>query len=183
MTTVYLVRHAKVKIALDDRHRPLSDRGRSDVPRVTAFFKDLHLDHVVSSPYVRAVDTVKGIASDKKLDLELIEDLRERKIANEFINDFGIFTYSQWSDFDFKLPEGESLNEVQTRGTEAFRDLLDRYDGKTFAMGTHGTFMSVLLNAYDKKYDYEFWKKIKSPDIFKVVFEGQDLVSVDNLIF
>ncbi|WP_277935312.1 hypothetical protein [Parablautia muri] len=49
------------------------------------------------------------------MEIKLIDDFRERKIKNEWIEDFNGFCKKQWEDFNFKLSKGESLLEVQRR--------------------------------------------------------------------
>jgi 2,3-bisphosphoglycerate-dependent phosphoglycerate mutase len=181
MTTLYFVRHAKVTYLEDDHTRPLSEEGKLDVSKVTKLFKDIDVEEIVSSPFIRAIHTIKGIAEDKGLSIECYDDLCERKVADGFINDFEIFVQRQWEDFDFKLDGGESLHEVQKRGNEVIRYILDIYKDKTVVIGTHGTFLSMQLNYYDSKYDFEFWKTMKMPDIFKFEFNGLKLLAIENL--
>ena len=59
-TTVYFVRHAQPNYKNhDDMLRELSAKGLQDRKLVTNFLKDKEIDMVFSSPYKRAVDTVK----------------------------------------------------------------------------------------------------------------------------
>ncbi|EOC99688.1 histidine phosphatase family protein [Caldisalinibacter kiritimatiensis] len=174
-TNIYLVRHAEVKYIPDDLIRPLSEKGRKDVEKVTSFFKDKLITKIVSSPYLRAIDTIIGVALDKNIEIEKIHDCRERKVANEFIEDFESFINQQWEDFDFHLEGGESLNQVQKRGINVIFDLLERYEGENIVLGTHGTWLSVILNYFDKSYDFSFWKTLKMPDIVLLVFNEKEL--------
>ena len=181
-TKIYFVRHAAVNYIPDDFIRPLSEKGRQDAKKVTGFFEDKRITKVISSPYMRAIDTIKGAAHRKKLEIETIKDCRERKVANEHIDvdDFFIFAKKQWSDFDFRLEGGESLNQVQKRAVGVVNDLLDRFPGEKIILGTHGTWLGVLLNYFDDKYDYYFWESIKMPDIFLLVFQESQLESITN---
>lgn len=181
MTTLYFVRHAKILYTEDDFHRPLSEEGLLAVPKVASFFRDIHVDAMVSSPYVRAIHTIQGVSDDKDLEISLYHDLRERKVAHTFIDDFESFALNQWQDFDFKLDGGESLGEVQKRGRKVISDLLEVHKGQAVVVGTHGTFLALQLNYYDKKYDMEFWRNIQLPDIFKFVFDDKELVSIERL--
>ncbi|RKD32460.1 histidine phosphatase family protein [Thermohalobacter berrensis] len=174
-TNMYLVRHAEVKYIPDDLIRPLSEKGKKDVKKVTSFFKDKPITKIVSSPYLRAVDTIKGVALDKNIQIEKIYDCRERKVANKFIDDFDSFINQQWEDFDFHLEGGESLNQVQKRGINVIFDLLERYESENIVIGSHGTWISVVLNYFDKKYNFSFWKTLKMPDIFLLVFNKKEL--------
>ncbi len=62
MTHVYFVRHAEPNYDNhDDEARELSEKGKKDTELVTKYLMDKMIDVVISSPYVRAVDTVKKI--------------------------------------------------------------------------------------------------------------------------
>jgi 2,3-bisphosphoglycerate-dependent phosphoglycerate mutase len=174
-TNIYLVRHAEVKYTPDDFIRPLSEKGKNDVKKVTNFFRDKLVTRVISSPYIRAIDTIKNVALEKNLEIEEIYDCRERKVADQFIEDFDSFIINQWQDFDFHLEGGESLNQVQQRAINVIFDILERYEGESIVIGTHGTWLSVVLNYFDKRYDYNFWKTLKMPDIFMIKFDKREV--------
>ena len=65
MTHIYFVRHAQPNYDNhDDFSRELSEKGLEDRKLATAFLEDKNIDVVLSSPYLRSVDTVKHF-SDK----------------------------------------------------------------------------------------------------------------------
>jgi phosphohistidine phosphatase len=64
MKTLYLVRHAKSSwnnITLPDFERPLNERGRKDAPSMALRLKrkKIHVDHLISSPAIRALTTCR----------------------------------------------------------------------------------------------------------------------------
>ena len=60
---------------------------------VTKFLADKHIDVVLSSPYRRAVDTVKDFADSYGIEINIIYDFRERKIDSGWIEDFTLFSH------------------------------------------------------------------------------------------
>lgn len=67
MKTLFLLRHAKSSwdnLRLEDRHRPLNNRGTRDAPFMGSRFmaRDETLDHVITSPAVRARCTAELFA-------------------------------------------------------------------------------------------------------------------------
>ncbi len=61
MTTIYFVRHAKPDYQNhNDRLRELTEKGLEDSRSVTAFLSDKKIDLIFSSPYRRAIDTIKN---------------------------------------------------------------------------------------------------------------------------
>lgn len=118
MTTIYFVRHAEPDYKIhDDITRPLTVKGMADTKLVTEYLKDKEINKVLSSPYHRAICTVK---------------------------DFTSFTKKQWEDFDYKLSDGESLREVQERNIKALSDVLSLHKGCNIVVGTHGTALSTI---------------------------------------
>ena len=70
---VYLIRHAKAGVRAQwqrpDEERPLTRRGRKQALRLVERFRGLELGRVLSSPYVRCVQTVEPLAADRGLAL------------------------------------------------------------------------------------------------------------------
>lgn len=113
MTIIYFVRHAQPNFNNhDDLTRELTMQGWQDSKLVTKFLWDKGIDIVLSSPYKRSISTIKEFADAKKIEIKCINDFRERKIGNEWIENFDDFCKRQWEDFNFKLFDGESLQEV-----------------------------------------------------------------------
>lgn len=162
MTKVFFVRHAEPNYKNhDDRLRELSPRGMEDRKKVTAFLADKNIDVIISSPFKRAVDTVRDFADKKRLTVEIVEDFRERKVDSGWIEDFASFSKNQWSDFSFKLSDGECLKEVKDRNISALNGVLKQYPGKNIVVGSHGTALSTIINYYDRSFGYEDFENIK----------------------
>ena len=156
MTTVYFIRHAESDNSdLDNRNRPLTEKGFADRRLVTEFLQDKSIDAVLSSPYKRAVDTIADFASKLRLDIELIEGFREQDEEGWSDDEqFFIYNEKQWADFSLKSSTGESLSDVQSRNIAAMNDALVRYKDKNIIVGTHGTALSTIINYYDSSYGF-----------------------------
>ncbi|WP_082023898.1 histidine phosphatase family protein [Clostridium polynesiense] len=181
-TNIYLIRHAEVNFTPKDSRRPLSFKGKRDALMLTELFRDYEISRIFSSPYLRAVDTVKEIAVTKGIDIEISENFRERKITEGYIKDFYAFTKKQWEDFDFHLEKGESINDVKRRGVIELRKILNKYKGENIIICTHGTILTSLINNYDESCSYDFWYKLKMPDAFKLTFEEKKLIKIENIL-
>ena len=183
MTTVFFVRHAEPNYNNhDDRSRELTDKGLQDRKLVTEFLLDKHIDVVLSSPYKRAVDTVADFAEAVKLEIEIVEDFRERRIDTEWIEDFNSFCKKQWEDFKYKLSDGETLEEVQDRNIKALNKVLEVYNGKNIVIGSHGTALSTIINYYDKTFGYAEFEKIRKvmPWVVKFSFEDNACIEIEK---
>ena len=78
---LYLVRHAKAgdREAWQggDRLRPLSKPGRRQAEALVDVFTDLPVEHIVSSPYLRCVQTVEPLATQRGLPIDTTDTLAE----------------------------------------------------------------------------------------------------------
>jgi phosphohistidine phosphatase SixA len=59
----------------DDRLRPLDDRGRRQATGLVDALSELELDRIVSSPFLRCVQTVEPLAQARGLPIEYYERL------------------------------------------------------------------------------------------------------------
>jgi 8-oxo-dGTP diphosphatase len=79
--TIYLVRHAKAgdrnAWAGDDELRPLSGRGHVQANGLLDVLRDAEFQRVLSSPYVRCMETVVPIAAARRMAVEPADALAE----------------------------------------------------------------------------------------------------------
>ncbi|CEK37337.1 histidine phosphatase family protein [Paraclostridium sordellii] len=185
MNKIYFVRHAKPDFSVhDDLTRPLTDKGIIDSKNICEFLKEKSINKIYSSPYKRAIDTIKELAQNLSIKIEVVDDFRERKISNIWIEDFNKFSKSQWENFEYKLNDGESLNEVQSRNIKALHKILNENSNQNIVIGTHGTALSTIINYYDKTFDYLSFTKIKDvmPFIVCMEFEKTNVLNIDYIL-
>lgn len=183
MTQLYFVRHAQPLYRChDDASRELSPKGLADREAVTAFLMDKQIDVILSSPYRRAVDTVRHFADTVRMPIIHVACFREREVAGEWIDDFDSFCRKQWADFDYRLPGGESLREVQGRNIEGVMRVLREYPDQHVVIGGHGTSISTVLNHYDPTFGYEGFESIRRlmPWVVRLDFDGDDFRGMEK---
>jgi 2,3-bisphosphoglycerate-dependent phosphoglycerate mutase len=185
-TTLYMVRHADSPFVFgDERNRELSDTGLDGARRVAEILGDVTIDHIASSSYARAIQTVQYLAEAKGLPITEYEELAERSIR-------GLDYQVPWemmeaaieksfSDKDYALEGGESTRKAQQRAIPVIEKLLQEYEGKTSVLGTHGNIMTIIMNFYDNNYGYEFWKSTSKPDIYKLIFTANRLEQAERI--
>jgi 8-oxo-dGTP diphosphatase len=78
---VYLVRHARAghreSWEGDDRLRPLDERGQRQAQGLVAQLADRDFSRILSSPYIRCVQSVEPLAAARGLDVEAVAALAE----------------------------------------------------------------------------------------------------------
>jgi 2,3-bisphosphoglycerate-dependent phosphoglycerate mutase len=185
MTVIYMVRHAHSVFNLEEEEtRGLSVQGMKDAERVKEIMLKEEIDAVYSSSYTRAIQTVQGLADEHLLPVQLDERLRERDLAAKdfYIEDPEKAMKKVFNHPEFSFPGGESNNEVKARGTAALKELLQKHEGESVAVGIHGHVLTIIMGAFDSAYGtLDFWRSTTKPDIYKLVFQGEKLRKVSRL--
>lgn len=86
MTTYYFIRHAEKDLSDPENQDPeLTEEGRNRAEKWKEVFKDVPLDMVYSSKYIRAHETARPIAEDHKLPVSLYntEKLNDKDFQEE----------------------------------------------------------------------------------------------------
>lgn len=86
-----------------------------------------------------------------------------------------------FSDPNFFLEGGESNAVCQTRAIKVLNELLNTYRGKKVVLGTHGAIMTLMMGYYNNQYDLNFLLNTSKPDIYRMEFNGQELIEVTRL--
>jgi len=88
-SNVYLIRHAKAaerdSWTEADELRPLTKKGRRQAEGLIRVLHGAAIGRIGSSPHVRCVQTVRPLALERQLPLELCEDLSEGASAERAI--------------------------------------------------------------------------------------------------
>lgn len=162
---IYFIRHSirdtNIKHEVE---APLTDDGYDLAELLVPIFESINITAIYSSPYNRAIETIVPIAESKKIDINIVTDLKERVIGT-WVKDFDSFTKQQWDDFDYLIEDGESLNDVRHRMLRTFNTILSRSTGDIIVSG-HGTSFAVLFNYFTPDFGYESWRNMTMPDVY-----------------
>jgi 8-oxo-(d)GTP phosphatase len=86
---LYVVRHAKAGVRSawtgPDEVRPLTRRGRKQAHRLVERFHGLEIERILSSPYLRCVQTVEPLGRARGLPVEAAPALREGASVDELL--------------------------------------------------------------------------------------------------
>ncbi|WP_256704133.1 histidine phosphatase family protein [Paenibacillus sp. FSL R5-0766] len=137
-TIVYMVRHAESPYTEGtERTRGLTLEGKMNAERITEILTNEGIHAIVSSPYARAILTLEGVAAALELDIQIMEDLRERHFSDDMIADeeFEPASKRMFDDPDYALPGGESNTVCQNRAVGVLKQILEEYKGKKVAIG------------------------------------------------
>lgn len=169
-----LVRHAHA-YWVPDELRPLSRAGQRAAHRVAQLLVAPSppvptISTIVSSPSLRARQTVVPLADRLGLPIEINADLRERDLGHEPIDAAAFQTVVRitWDDPDYRRPGAESNREAQNRGLIALWRLLRDHPGEHLVLATHGNLLALVLQHYDPSVGFEFWSALAMPDVYRL---------------
>lgn len=185
-TYIYMVRHGESpKTEGDERTRGLTEKGLSDARIITQLLKDEEIDAFISSPYKRAVATIKELAQSVGKEIVVLEELRELVLIgnNQIMADNELYPLvkKMFTEPDFSLLGGESITICRNRVVSALGKILEQYRGQKVVIGTHGAVMTLMMGYFDPQYDLEFLLKTSKPDIYKMEFQDEVLIETKRL--
>lgn len=181
MTKIYLVRHAHSTYTPDEFNRPLSEQGYQDATGLIELMKDIPIDIAISSPYKRAIETIEPVCKSRQLNIIKHNRFRERLLSAEPVIDFQASLYKLWHETAFSYDGGESNQQAQKSAVEAIFELLEAYTNKNIIVGTHGNTMVLIMQYFDKTYDYQFWKSLEMPAVYEMCFETNQYKSIAQI--
>ena len=176
MTTLILVRHAQSapRPELPEAAFPLSDLGVQQARDLAPVLAELGVDALASSPYQRAVDTLRPYAEAARLEIAIDDDLRERKLGRSWLDDREAAQEAvrrMHADLNFKLPGGETGHAVNARVDAALARVVAANGGRTIAVGSHGGVLGHLISRHLTGLPADFWRRIRNPHLF--IFEAR----------
>jgi broad specificity phosphatase PhoE len=146
--SIIIVRHGRTEFNAAGRlqgrtDNPLDEVGLAQAEAVATYLAPELLSDtlIVCSPLLRARQTATAIAKGVGASLEIderwieldygaFEGLRQSEVPSN--------VWREWrSDSNFAAPQGESLNQVQQRVTDACAELAQRLDGRTAVVVSH----------------------------------------------
>ncbi|GEN83547.1 phosphoglycerate mutase [Sporosarcina luteola] len=161
--TIYVVRHCSAEG--QDPNADLTAEGVMQAEKLASFFKDVEVDRIVTSPFVRARMTAEPIADLKGFYYEEDSRLAERTLSSHNFDDWLLKLEDSFLDVHLKYEGGESTHEAMERVRKVVDELPD---GSKAVLVTHGNLMSLLLRSYDERIGFEEWQALTNPDVYRV---------------
>lgn len=162
MQKILVVRHAAA--SGQDAGAPLTVEGQHQARVLADFLLQFQVDRVISSPFVRATESVRPFCRRAGLPLETDDRLVERVLSARALPDWREHLQRSFDDLDYRLADGESSRTAQARGLSAVRAALA--SGKRCVMVTHGNLLALILRSFDPLAGFELWSKLSNPDAF-----------------
>jgi 2,3-bisphosphoglycerate-dependent phosphoglycerate mutase len=165
MSRLLLVRHCES--SAQHAEAPLTPRGLAQADSLAATLASFPIARIVSSPYLRARQTIAPFAARAGLEVELDGRLAERRLSAEPIAEWRDYVRAAFDDPSRRAPGGESGGETLARGRALFEEVRARGAGLTVLVG-HGQHLSLLLHSIDGRFGYAGWERLSNPDLYLV---------------
>lgn len=146
---------------------PLTARGGVQAEALADFLEPYGVGRIVSSPYLRARQTIDVFARRTGLRVELDERLAERRLSPSPIDGWRAVVARSFHEPEFGLPGGESGAETLARGWAAIRPALEA-SGPLPVIVSHGQLLSLVLHSIDPRFGYAGWEALSNPDVHLV---------------
>ena len=152
MIKLYVVRHGETNsnvrhTCIGHKDVPLNETGIKQAENLAEKFRDIPLDAIYASPLSRAVSTATPTAEMKGIEIIKVADLIERDFGDwddltyEEIEAKDPELYAEWrgnpQNTGFKIPNGESSDDVHERIGKAVDKIISENDGKSVLVVTH----------------------------------------------
>ena len=151
---VVFIRHAEPDYTEpDDYKRDLTSTGKEQANNLVQEFKNMEIARIYSSPFLRAISTLRPLAKERGLPIHVIDELRERKSSGYRLpdNEYVGLAHNQWNDYYIKFRGGESLYDTRERYNKAVNHMLDcatKDDQGKLLAGCHITGLCAYLSQF-----------------------------------
>lgn len=175
MKRIYIVRHCEAQGQSADA--TLTDQGYKQATNLCEFLSNVEIDHIITSPFVRAIESIQPLAN--LLDLQIVtnNNLKERVLSSNNFNDWLEKLEATFNNDELKFEGGESSIEAGKRIITVVEEVFNSNHQNTIIV-THGNLMSLLLRHFNKSFGFKEWQNLSNPDIYllenrdnKVTFE------------
>ncbi|MBR3132628.1 MAG: histidine phosphatase family protein [Clostridia bacterium] len=159
---VYVVRHGQTDWNLEGKLQGstdviLNDNGRNQVSCLSERLKDIDFGIIISSPLKRAMETAQIINKEKKLEIVVFDDLKERS--------FGSFEGKVYPDIsafwdyerDYNENGVESVKTMLNRVFNAMDSIISEYKDKDVLIVAHACVMigiDCYFNGFKENHDF-----------------------------
>lgn len=206
MKYIYLIRHSSPFVEIENyndyknvlwdeynKNMILSVEGEEKAKKLCDIKELKNIKNIYSSNSFRAIGTAKYLSELNNTKIKLDDRINERNLGVKYINDLpDDYTKHSFNDKNFKVYDGETLNDVDSRFNDFIKDILKEND-KTILV-IHGIILlSFLQNNCELEYNEN---KIlvkhnneviidgnpKSPGVYKIVYNDDNkIIQISNI--
>jgi 2,3-bisphosphoglycerate-dependent phosphoglycerate mutase len=160
---IYIVRHCKADGQSPDA--PLTELGHKQAKSLCDFFLNIEGDKVISSPFLRACQSIEPLSNRINVQIDIDHRLSERILSDQVLPDWLDKLKETFHSMDLSFQGGESSREAMSRAVEVIEEILKSNVESTIVV-THGNLMALLLKHFDDQFGFETWASLTNPDVY-----------------
>ena len=173
-----LIRHCEATGQEPDAS--LTEIGQKQALTLTKFLTDYPIDHITTSEYLRAQQTIEPFAQMKGMSINRDSRFNERILSAEPIEHWQDIVRDSFDDHDLRAPGGESAREVLHRAWNGLNEVIGaRYEMP--AVVTHGNLLALVLHSLDYTFGFQGWKSLSNPDVFTLDDAGPGQMTFERV--
>lgn len=179
--TIYLIRHCRASGQVPTA--PLTPEGIAQAEGLADFLAPLRVERIVSSPYVRAIQSVEPLASRLGLSVETDPRFGEWVLAGTAASSFDKYLQmirASFAEPTLVHPGGESGKALTARALAGLADVLAGQATVT-AVALHGGILSHLLRHHLPEFGFEDWQSLTNPDVYQLTVSEEDARTVQRI--
>jgi 2,3-bisphosphoglycerate-dependent phosphoglycerate mutase len=170
MKTFYLIRHCKA--TGQEPEAALTHEGVLQSKALCEFLGNKGIETIISSPFARAVHTIKPFADQSRIEVIPDSRLSERILSTIDLTDWMDKLKETFVNEHVKFEGGESSAEAAQRGLAVINDCMNRKENKV-AIVTHGNLLSLIIRNFKNDFGFHDWKALGNPDVFELKVERE----------
>lgn len=175
MKKIIVIRHCSA--TGQKRDAELTFAGKDQANTLAAFLLEnqLQIDHIISSPFVRAIDSIRPYALKANLSIEEDERLAERILSTVSMDDWLQKLEYTFTNIDIAFSGGESTKQAMDRAISLIQEVL-KLEHDTTLLVTHGNLLTLILKHFDHTIGFDTWKTLTNPDIYEITLDEQSII-------
>lgn len=172
MKKLIVIRHCSA--TGQERDAELTIAGKNQANTLATFLLEnqLQIDYIISSPFVRAIDSIRPYALQANLSIQEDERLAERTLSDVPMDDWLQKLESTFTNIDIAFSGGESSKQATDRAISLIQDVL-QLNHTTTLLVTHGNLLTLILKHFDHTIGFNEWRALTNPDVYEIVIDEQ----------
>jgi 2,3-bisphosphoglycerate-dependent phosphoglycerate mutase len=164
IAVIYWARHCQETGQEPDA--PLTQEGHQQARRLAKFVREYGIERIVSSPYLRAIQSIQPFAKLSGCKIETDARLRERVLSPSPVPDWKDALRKSFDDQNYSLRGGETARTAGDRAEAVFNECIWRR--RTTIVVSHGYLTILLLIRLGRAISFEASLRLTNPDLFRI---------------
>lgn len=164
---LYLVRHCQATGQEPDA--PLTEIGQEQAISLAGWLSKVSVARIISSPFVRAYQSIVPLSEHLGLTIEVDDRLVERVLSPVPLDNWRQRLAETFIDLDLSFEGGESSRTAMMRGVSVVNQAMQQTTDPVVLV-THGNLMTLILKHFNEQVGYTEWENLQNPDVYCIQF-------------